>query len=159
MTLQELFATAVRAHAPRVAIEDGDRSITYAELDRASDAIRDALIAAGVRPGARVGVCLAKSIDSVTTIIATLKAGAAYVPLDVSAPIARSAYVLDNCEVAVAVVAPELEGSLATELATLGRSVRLLTVAACRSGAPPARTHAGTRTGWWRAPRVRVSCP
>jgi amino acid adenylation domain-containing protein len=128
-TLQQLFAAAVVAHPTRLAVEDAaGRSLTYGELDALTDPIRDALVAAGAGPGQRVGMCLAKSLDSVAALIGILKTGAAYVPLDVTSPMSRAAYVLHNCGIAVAFVEKQLESSLAAELASLGHSVRLVPV-------------------------------
>src|SRR5690606_37220558 len=84
-----------------VAIEDPDRSveITYAELRTRSQAVMQALIAAGVRPGDRVGILAPKSVGVVAAIFGILKAGAAYVPADPLSPISRCALIFGNCDV------------------------------------------------------------
>ncbi|MEX2114918.1 MAG: AMP-binding protein, partial [Pirellulales bacterium] len=84
-----------------VAVEDpaSGGAISYAELTRASDRLRDRLIHWGVRRGDRVGIYLTKSIDAVATIFGILKTGAAYVPVDPHAPASRNAYVFGNCAV------------------------------------------------------------
>jgi amino acid adenylation domain-containing protein len=75
-----------------VAVCDGDRRLTYAELDEWSGRIASGLHAHGVRPGDRVGVCLARSAELVVTLLAVLKAGATYVPTDPAHPTDRQAH-------------------------------------------------------------------
>ena len=68
------------------------RSATsYAELDDAADELATALRADGVAPGSRVGVLLERSVDLIAALLAVVKAGAAYVPLDPTYPPARLA--------------------------------------------------------------------
>ena len=98
--LHEHFVAAARRHAERTAVvEPGKGAITYGELATLTDRLRDRLAALGVRPGDRVGIYMRKSIDAVAAIYGMLKAGAAYVPVDPSAPAARNAYILHNCAV------------------------------------------------------------
>ena len=106
---------AQRGAHPAVAETDG-AAISYAELDALSDALRDRLQAMGVVPGDRVGMCLHKSIDAVATIFAILKCGAAYVPVDPTAPAARNAYIFGNCGVRAAVIEACFEAGLCTQM-------------------------------------------
>jgi amino acid adenylation domain-containing protein len=119
--LHQAFEESARRRPDHVAVEEpGAGSITYAELAALSDAVRDRLRRLGVRPGDRVGFCLRKSIDGIATILGVLKAGAAYVPVDPGAPLARAAYILDNCSVAAAVTEQRFAEGLQAELAKLG---------------------------------------
>jgi amino acid adenylation domain-containing protein len=85
-------------------VDPGGWSLTYAELDRRSNALAAHLVAQGVRKGDRVGVVLPKSAASVTALFAIMKAGAAYVPVDHSSPVERGRRILDDCQVRAAVV-------------------------------------------------------
>ncbi len=78
--------------------------ITYRDLAVLSDRVRDWLVHRGVGRGDRVGVYLAKSIDAVAAIFGTLKAGAAYIPVDPNAPASRNAYILADCSVKALIV-------------------------------------------------------
>jgi amino acid adenylation domain-containing protein len=80
-----------------LALVDGDREFTYAELDERSDRVAGRLIELGVSRGDRVGIYLPKSAEGVIGIYAAMKAGAAYVPIDPSAPVSRVAYIANNC--------------------------------------------------------------
>lgn len=82
------------------AVEFRGEPMTYGELDRLSSAMARTLIHSGVAPGDRVGLWLRKSIESVIAIYGILKAGAAYVPIDPSAPFNRAAQIISNCDVA-----------------------------------------------------------
>jgi amino acid adenylation domain-containing protein len=97
-------------------VEPGLDSITYRELDRLSDRLRDRLVALGVGSGQRVGLWIPKTIDSVAAILGILKAGAAYVPVDPTAPAVRNAYIMKDCAVSVLLVEARFESALRAEL-------------------------------------------
>jgi amino acid adenylation domain-containing protein len=82
------------------AVEYRGESMTYGELDERSTALAGTLLRNGVVPGDRVGLWLRKSIESVIAIYGVLKAGAAYVPIDPSAPFNRAGHILSHCDVA-----------------------------------------------------------
>ena len=122
--LVELFARPLRERAAEVALvqHGAEReSVTYGELDSRAQAFEDALRANGVKPGDRVGIALPKSIQSVASILGTLRAGAAYVPVGSGAPPRRNAFIFDDCGVASAVVPT---GAAEGLIAELGREVR-----------------------------------
>jgi amino acid adenylation domain-containing protein len=85
-----LLAAADR-HPDRVAVVEGDRPVTYAALAAAAHRVAATLGEQGVSPGDHVGVWFPKSIDAVTALYGVLLAGAAYIPLDPKAPVARGA--------------------------------------------------------------------
>ncbi|HVK26500.1 MAG TPA: non-ribosomal peptide synthetase [Actinokineospora sp.] len=74
------------AHSDRPAILDGDTVVTHAELHRRADEVAAAL---GDRRGAVIGILMDRSADFVVAVLATLKSGAAYLPLDPEYPRAR----------------------------------------------------------------------
>ncbi|MBE9066940.1 amino acid adenylation domain-containing protein [Leptolyngbya cf. ectocarpi LEGE 11479] len=75
---------------------DGE-SLTYGELLRRANGLAHTLISMGVKRGDRVGIYLSKSLESAVAIYGVWKAGAAYVPLDPGAPVARTAYAINHC--------------------------------------------------------------
>jgi amino acid adenylation domain-containing protein len=99
--LHHLLTRAAAAVPDSMAVVDGNRRLSYADLDRESSRLAHALLDRGVSRGDRVGLYLDKSLESIIGIYAILKAGAAYVPLDPHAPVARLAYILGNCDVRV----------------------------------------------------------
>ncbi len=81
-------------------VDPSGRSMTYQELDDLSSQVAGFLAARGVLPGARVGVIGPKSAEVVATIFGIMKAGAAYVPADYTAPVVRNRTLLADCGVA-----------------------------------------------------------
>ncbi|MFE7868905.1 amino acid adenylation domain-containing protein [Micromonospora humida] len=88
--VHEVVALRARAHPEAVAVRHGDRELSYGALDTAAAGLAARLVAAGVRPGDRVAVAAPRGADAVTAFLAVLRAGAAYVPVDVAQPASRS---------------------------------------------------------------------
>src|SRR5690606_9860556 len=103
------------AHPDRIAVQDPDGTATYTELVSHASALSRRLRAAGVRRGSRVAMLCEPGIPFVTGTLAVLGAGAAWVPLDLRAPRARTAGLLDDSGPDVLYVGPGLDHT-ATEL-------------------------------------------
>ncbi|PCK22362.1 amino acid adenylation domain-containing protein, partial [Rhodococcus qingshengii] len=88
-TVVDLFEEMVSRSPHSIAVEDADRSLTYAEFDAESNRLARALIAVGVGPETSVALALRRSTSLVIGVWAILKTGAAYVPLDPEQPIER----------------------------------------------------------------------
>ena len=97
--VSHLLETAATEFGDRTAVIDGDRSLSYSELNVASNRLAHLLVAQGVVKGDRVGLYLDKSLESVIAVYGVLKAGAAYVPFDPDAPPSRLAYIATNCQI------------------------------------------------------------
>ncbi|MEV6301950.1 amino acid adenylation domain-containing protein [Actinoplanes sp. NPDC051861] len=90
----ELF-TAQAARTPGViAVEHEGDALTYAELDRRSSGLAAALAERGAGPEQRVAVAVPRSVDLVVSLLAVLKSGAAYVPIDLDYPAERIDWIL-----------------------------------------------------------------
>ncbi|SEO65898.1 amino acid adenylation domain-containing protein, partial [Duganella sp. CF517] len=83
------------------ALQFGAASLNYADMNRRANRLAHHLIKLGVRPDAKVGVALERSLDMVVGLLAVLKAGAAYVPLDPEYPAERLAYMLEDSGIAL----------------------------------------------------------
>ncbi|MFB8009813.1 amino acid adenylation domain-containing protein, partial [Nocardia sp. NPDC056000] len=92
----ELFAARVAATPEAVAVVFGDRELTYSDLDEASNRLARSLIARQVGPESFVAVLLPRSERLIVALLAVLKAGAAYVPVDPGYPAERIAFMLDD---------------------------------------------------------------
>ncbi|NPU13575.1 amino acid adenylation domain-containing protein [Bradyrhizobium sp. 83002] len=89
------FETIAAAHGQRIAIESSDgRTLSYAALEAASRALGERLVAAGVQNGDIVGVVAERSVEAVVMLLAVIRAGGAYLPLDPTLPEARLALML-----------------------------------------------------------------
>ncbi|SNT48360.1 amino acid adenylation domain-containing protein, partial [Rhodococcoides kyotonense] len=82
---------------------DGDRSITYAELDTRSSRLARLLIDDGAGPESIVAVAVTRSVESITAIWAVIKAGAAFLPVDPSYPVERIRHLLTDSGAALGV--------------------------------------------------------
>ncbi|EOM75962.1 non-ribosomal peptide synthetase [Rhodococcus rhodnii] len=95
-TLGEAFERRAALDPDAVAVVAGDETLTYGRLEARSRGLAAALVAAGVRRGDVVGVAVARSVDLVVALVAVVRAGAAYLPLDLAYPDARLQYLLDD---------------------------------------------------------------
>ncbi|MGN9779203.1 amino acid adenylation domain-containing protein [Micromonospora sp. H33] len=108
----ELFTRQASRTPDAPALVAGERTVTFAELDRRSDALAARLRRHGVGPETRVGLFLDRGVDLVTAVLATLKAGGAYVPLDVAEPAQRVGFMLADADVRVVVTSGARAGAL-----------------------------------------------
>ncbi|HWM04880.1 MAG TPA: amino acid adenylation domain-containing protein, partial [Actinophytocola sp.] len=86
LTIPELFERQVAATPDAVAVESGDVSWTYRELDVRANRLARELIGRGAGPEAVVGLALPRTADLVAGLLGILKAGAAYLPIDPAYP-------------------------------------------------------------------------
>ncbi|MEU8928217.1 amino acid adenylation domain-containing protein, partial [Kitasatospora sp. NPDC048545] len=93
-TLPELFAAQAARTPDATALVFGDERLSYAELDARADRLARLLAARGVGPERTVALVLERSVEMVVALLATVKAGAAYLPVDPEYPTDRIAVVL-----------------------------------------------------------------
>jgi len=93
-TLHPIFEAQAELRPNDVAVVHGRQTITYGELDARANRLARYLRARGVRRGAAVAMMLPRSIDAYTAILAILKAGAAYVPIDPAYPNQRASWIV-----------------------------------------------------------------
>jgi amino acid adenylation domain-containing protein len=92
--LQELFSEQACRHPQRIAVSVNGERLSYAELDARSNQVANTLRTQGVAPDQIVAVYGQRSLEMVIALLGTLKAGAAYLPLDPNYPIERLAFML-----------------------------------------------------------------
>jgi amino acid adenylation domain-containing protein len=95
-----------------IAIEYEENRISYGQLNAQANRLARYLRARGVEPEARIGVYFDRSIDMFVSIMAVLKTGAAYVPLDVAYPLERIAFILDDAQVELVMTTSALSDGL-----------------------------------------------
>ncbi|WDV30564.1 AMP-binding protein [Streptomyces sp. AD16] len=88
--MPDLFAVRAAAHPDATAVGHGATALTYAELDADSNRLARHLVARGAGPETRVAVSLERTPALVTALLAVMKAGAAYLPVDPGHPAART---------------------------------------------------------------------
>jgi len=94
----DAFRKVVRETPTKIAVRAGTESLTYAGLNHRSDKLSARLQRAGVSPGSLIPVCLNRSTELLVALLAVLKAGAAYVPLDPASPKHRITAILDDIQ-------------------------------------------------------------
>jgi amino acid adenylation domain-containing protein len=110
--LHERVAHVAHARGDATAIVHGERALGYREVEVRANRIARALVESGCRPGDRVALMLPKSPETITAMLGTLKAGCAYVPVDLASPAARAAHILESADPRVVLVGPSAAGLL-----------------------------------------------
>ena len=112
VSIPALFDAQVARAPEGVALSCEGRSMTYRELDEAANRLAHLLAGRGVGPGERVALLLSRSAEAVVAILAVLKTGAAYVPIDPAHPDARIGFLLADAAPIAAITTPGLRPRL-----------------------------------------------
>ncbi|WP_323119076.1 amino acid adenylation domain-containing protein [Burkholderia alba] len=112
-TLVEVFERRATERPDGRAVTLGDTTLSYAELDaRANRLARHVAAIVPARGNLRVALLLPRTLDAIVAILATLKFGAAYVPIDPDAPRERIHAIIDDCDAALIVTTAGLAGQI-----------------------------------------------
>lgn len=107
MLIHSWFEKTVDLHSDKTAVSMGQTRLTYLELDQRANKLSNMLTFSGVRPGDVVGICLKRSPDLIAGILAILKAGAAYLPLDPEYPAERLKFMVSHSQIEVMITQSE----------------------------------------------------
>ncbi len=115
-SLPHLLSAAAQQHADNIALvvdsPSGKVHLSYRQLDAESDRLAHYLIAQGAGAGHCIGILLKREASLIVALLAVLKAGAAYVPLDPEYPTARLSYMVERAGVSLLISKPELVSGL-----------------------------------------------
>ncbi|MBV9789285.1 MAG: amino acid adenylation domain-containing protein, partial [Chloroflexi bacterium] len=111
----DLFSEQVARQPDAIALVFGATELSYAELDRRANQLAHELQGLGVRPEVRVGLAVARSPELIIGMLAILKAGGCYVPLDPSYPTERLSYMLADSQIAVLLAQTQLAATFQRE--------------------------------------------
>ncbi|WP_328395282.1 amino acid adenylation domain-containing protein [Streptomyces sp. NBC_00390] len=103
--LPKVFEAQVRATPDAIAVTDGTTRLTFEQLNARANRLARLLVADGAGPGRLVGVALPRTTDAVVAILAVLKSGAGYLPIDTDHPVERIAAVCAEARPAVVLTA------------------------------------------------------
>ncbi|WP_338125273.1 amino acid adenylation domain-containing protein, partial [Pseudomonas congelans] len=112
-TIHGMFEAQVERTPDALAVVHGEQRLTYGELNEQANRLAHALRKQGVQPDSRVGICVERSAEMVVGLLAILKAGGGYVPLDPAYPAERIAYMLQDSAPAAVLVQTATQGLLA----------------------------------------------
>ncbi len=113
--MHQAFSQQVNLHPERQAVSFGNQSLTYKQLNERANQLALYLIDRGAKPELRVGLLVNRSLEMVIAILAILKAGAAYVPIDPQSPQERIAYILEDSGVSFLLTQVEFASQLPSQ--------------------------------------------
>jgi len=118
-SIQALIERQVARSPDAPAVVFGNETLTYSELDATAEQLAGRLQQAGARPGSLVALCLDRDIWMLVSMLAVLKCGAAYVPVDPGYPAERQRFVLDDAQPSVVLTTRARQSSASRTSATL----------------------------------------
>ena len=139
--LHDFVKASVETSPQAIAVTDQERSLSYAELDQKADRLASGLAASGIGRGKRVGIRLERSVELVAAILAVLRTGAAYVPLDPRYPEDRIEFIAADADLALILVTSD------DDISAAGQALRCMTpgmVENLAGGAVPASGTSGS---------------
>jgi amino acid adenylation domain-containing protein len=107
-SLQEIFEAQVKLIPDAIAAEFEQQQVSYQELNRRANKLAHYLTKRGVGPEISVGLLLPRSIDSLIALLAIIKAGGIYVPMDPANPRERLSFIIEDSEVSVLILLSSL---------------------------------------------------
>lgn len=112
LCIHQLFARQAEQTPDNIAVIFEDERLTYGELNDRADRLASYLQQLGVKPNVLVGICLERSHLSILAILAVLKAGGAYLPLEPTIPKERLHWILEDARVGVLLTQEKLTSNL-----------------------------------------------
>lgn len=107
-TIIDLFEAQVEKSPENIALEFQGQRLNYRDLNNKSNQLAHLLKSKGAEVGSRIGIMLNRSIDSIVAILATLKVGGVYVPIDKNYPNSRKQYLIEDSELSILLSHSEL---------------------------------------------------
>jgi len=117
-TMPAMFTEQAARTPDAVALQFGDSTMTYRELDARAETLGRALSGRGVKPGVLVGLCVERSMEMFVALMGIHKAGGAHLPLDPEYPAERLAYMLADARCALLITDERTASSNLTTLAS-----------------------------------------
>ena len=110
--LHKLIEKQVEISPDAIAVTCDASTISYAELNRKANQLAHQLISMGAKPDMLIGICMDRSIDLIVGLLAILKSGAAYLPIDLSYPQDRLSFMIDDAETTLIITQKSLASKI-----------------------------------------------
>ncbi|WP_395649265.1 non-ribosomal peptide synthase/polyketide synthase [Planktothrix agardhii] len=110
--IHQLFEEQAERTPDAIAVVFENQQLTYAELNDRANQLAHYLRKLGVKPDELVGICLERSLDMIVGLLAILKVGGAYVPIDPDYPQERISFMLQDTQVKIILTCESLQNSL-----------------------------------------------
>ena len=114
-TIVDIFEEQVEKNPTKIAVVFENKQLTYSELNNKANSLANYLISQHISTENIVGIFLDKSIESIIAIVATLKAGACYLPIDIDYPADRINFILRDSDAKVLLSSHSVDKSTITE--------------------------------------------
>lgn len=108
-TFLEAFAARCSSDPNSIAVDDGARMTTYAELNRASDSLAATLIELAQKSKVRAAIHLDRSVEYIVAVLATLKTGGLYIPIDPDTPLLRVQFIVADSNADLVIAGEDFE--------------------------------------------------
>jgi amino acid adenylation domain-containing protein len=99
LTLNKLIYNAVKKYGDNIAVSFNEQHFSYRELNEKANQLAHFLAGKNVKPNDRIAITTERSLDNIIVLLAIIKTGSAYVPIDMSYPKDRINFVLENADV------------------------------------------------------------
>ncbi len=110
--VHNLFEEQANKHPEKIALEFGDKKITYRELNERANQVANSLIRMGAGPDVVVGISVERSVEMIIALIGILKSGSAYLPLDSTYPAERISYMISDTGIPVLITSRKIHSKL-----------------------------------------------
>ncbi|MCK4258170.1 MAG: amino acid adenylation domain-containing protein [Halanaerobiales bacterium] len=107
-TIIDVFNSKVTKHPDRIALIDGDKTETYASVNSKANQLARKIMRMKNRENEAIGLQLERSMDLVISILAILKAGCFYVPIDPNYPVTRKEFIFEDANISILITSSEL---------------------------------------------------
>ncbi len=134
--IHQFVEEQVKKNPNAVAVVYEDQKITYEQLNTSANQLAHYLHAEGVRPEARVGICVERSLEMIIGILAILKAGGAYVPMDPRYPKEHIAHVMEDAMPQLVLTQEKLQGLIPVQIKRFLLDTQWDLISAQQPGAP-----------------------
>jgi amino acid adenylation domain-containing protein len=115
LCVHEIFEAQAASNPTAVALSWEDGEMSYGELNHRANLLAARLVEAGAGPDAIVGLCLERSPEMIVSLLAILKSGGAYLPLDPANPRARNAIMLEDAQAGFVLTRNDLRGAISAK--------------------------------------------